>query len=136
MLRSFAILPVFAALLIALMALPRYGLAWEVVDFSKPVPPGTIVINTPEHKLDFVLDGARPLFHNVGMMYREAASPFERASVIPSKKQIAGGTDMMGRLDDRRRGSMATVGDRSFRRRHLFAWPRSRCLKPSVPPLA
>jgi lipoprotein-anchoring transpeptidase ErfK/SrfK len=46
-----------AAPLIALMGLPRYGLAWEVVGFSKPVPPGTIVINTPQRKLYLVLTG-------------------------------------------------------------------------------
>lgn len=49
-------LAVIAALLIAVMALPRYGLAWQVVNFSMPVPPGTIVINTPQRKLYFVLD--------------------------------------------------------------------------------
>jgi lipoprotein-anchoring transpeptidase ErfK/SrfK len=50
-------LPAVAALLLALMASPQYGLATEVVDFSTPEPPGTIVINTPQRKLYFVLNG-------------------------------------------------------------------------------
>jgi lipoprotein-anchoring transpeptidase ErfK/SrfK len=49
-------LGVIAALLMAVTALPRLVFAWEVVDFSTPVSPGTIVINTPERKLYFVLD--------------------------------------------------------------------------------
>jgi len=40
------------------MALPQLGLAWETADFSGPVPPGTIVINTMERKLFFVLGEA------------------------------------------------------------------------------
>jgi lipoprotein-anchoring transpeptidase ErfK/SrfK len=49
------LLVVVVATLIVVMALPRLGLAWETVDFSEPVPPGTIVINTMERKLFFVL---------------------------------------------------------------------------------
>jgi hypothetical protein len=37
------------------MALPQLGLALETVGFSDPVPPGTMVINTMERKLFFVL---------------------------------------------------------------------------------
>ncbi len=46
---------VVVALLIDVMAFPRLGLAWEIVDFSELAPPGTIVINTMERKLFFVL---------------------------------------------------------------------------------
>jgi len=46
---------VVVAPLIDVMALPQLGLAWETADFSGPVPPGTIVINTMERKLFFVL---------------------------------------------------------------------------------
>jgi hypothetical protein len=43
------------ALLIDVMAFPQLGLAWEMEGFSDPVPPRTIVINTTERKLFFVL---------------------------------------------------------------------------------
>jgi hypothetical protein len=49
---------VVVAPLIDVMALPQLGLAWETADFSGPVPPGTIVINTMERKLFFVLGEA------------------------------------------------------------------------------
>ena len=49
------LLLVVVAPLIDVMALPQLGLAWKTVDFSGPVPPGTIVINTMERKLFFVL---------------------------------------------------------------------------------
>ena len=49
---------VVVAPLIDVMALPQLGLAWETADFSGPVPPGMIVINTMERKLFFVLGEA------------------------------------------------------------------------------
>jgi lipoprotein-anchoring transpeptidase ErfK/SrfK len=48
--------PAVATMLIASLTLPQYGLAWEMVEFSRPAPPGTIVINAPQRKLYFVLN--------------------------------------------------------------------------------
>jgi lipoprotein-anchoring transpeptidase ErfK/SrfK len=56
--------------LLALMGLPRCGLAWEVVGFSKPVSPGTIVINTPERKLYFVLEGETAIRYPIAVPKR------------------------------------------------------------------
>ncbi len=72
MLRSFAILPCFRR-----AAHRPYGAAakWiglEVVDFSKPVPPDTIVINTPERKLYFVLDGETAIRYPIAVPKRGA----------------------------------------------------------------
>jgi hypothetical protein len=73
-------LPVFAALLIAPLALPRYGLSWEVVDFSKPVPPRTTVINTPERKLYFVLDDETAIRYPVAVPKRRGNVRCPRSS--------------------------------------------------------
>jgi uncharacterized protein YndB with AHSA1/START domain len=55
---------VVVALLIDAMAFPRHGLAWETVDFSQPVPPRMIVINTMERKLFFVFGEEAPFANN------------------------------------------------------------------------
>ena len=63
-------LPVIAVLLLALMALPQFGLAGEVVHFSTSAPLGTIVINTPQRKLYFVLNGETAIRYPIAVPKR------------------------------------------------------------------
>ena len=58
------------ALLLALLALPQSGWAWEVVEFSTREPPGAIVIDTPQRKLYFVLDGETAIRYPIAVPKR------------------------------------------------------------------